>query len=150
MTETQPLRVLVLNGPNLNLLGERDPAHYGTATLADLEQQVSSIAKELDVEPVFAQRNSEGAVVDLLQEARHAYDGVILNPGPLSHYSYAVRDVIEVIDTPVMEVHISNVVSREAHHQRLVTGAAAAGVVLGCGFLGYELALRALVHRIRR
>ncbi|MER7666947.1 type II 3-dehydroquinate dehydratase [Kitasatospora sp. NPDC096128] len=147
MSKSSALRVLVLNGPNLNLLGERDPAHYGTATLADVEQNVTALAKELGAEVDFAQHNSEGDVVDRLQQARHDYDAVILNPGPLSHSSLPVRDVVQVIKTPVVEVHISNVISRGGYHEKLVTGPAATAVICGCGIAGYELALRFLVDR---
>ncbi|RAG81910.1 3-dehydroquinate dehydratase [Streptacidiphilus pinicola] len=147
MSQSPALRVLVLNGPNLNLLGERDPALYGTATLADVTDNVTRLAKELDVAVDFAQHNSEGDVVDALQRARHDYDAVILNPGPLSHSSLPVRDVVHVISTPVVEVHISNVVSRGGYHEKLVTAPAAAAVICGCGIYGYELALRLIVQR---
>ncbi|MFD7164272.1 type II 3-dehydroquinate dehydratase [Streptomyces violascens] len=147
MNQTSAMRILVLNGPNLNLLGERDPAHYGTATLADIVQNVTALAKELGVEVDFAQHNSEGDIVDQLQRARHDYDAVILNPGPLSHSSLPVRDVVQVIDTPVVEVHISNVIARGGYHEKLVTAPAAEAVVCGCGIIGYELALRLIVHR---
>lgn len=148
MSQESAMRVLVLNGPNLNLLGERDPAHYGTATLADVVDDVTALAKELGVEVDFAQHNSEGDVVDQLQRARHEFDAVILNPGPLSHSSLPVRDVVQVIKTPVVEVHISNVISRGGYHEKLVTGPAAKAVICGCGIAGYGIALRFLVEQV--
>ncbi|WP_328471461.1 type II 3-dehydroquinate dehydratase [Streptomyces sp. NBC_00448] len=148
MSDPSGLRILVLNGPNLNLLAERDPSLYGQTTLKEIEQQVTSLGEELGVSVTCDQRNSEGEIVTLLQDSRTAYDGVVLNPGPLSHYSYALRDVVDVISTPVVEVHISNILAREAFRQTSVTSPAAQGVICGCGAFGYELALRAVLHRI--
>ncbi|HEV2634468.1 MAG TPA: type II 3-dehydroquinate dehydratase [Actinocrinis sp.] len=141
-------QILIVNGPNLNLLGERDPAHYGTVTLAEIEKRLTELAAELGVQPTFVQENSEGAIVGHIQRVRHSHQGIILNPGPLSHYSYAIRDTIAVIKVPVIEVHISNVVARGGYHEKLITGAGASSVICGCGPYGYELALHALRTRI--
>ncbi|KOX17351.1 type II 3-dehydroquinate dehydratase [Nocardiopsis sp. NRRL B-16309] len=138
--------VLLLNGPNLNLLGTRDPEQYGTTTLDEVERRVTDLGKELGAEVVCAQSNSEGALVDRLHEAR-GYAGVVFNPGAYAHYSIALRDAVDAIEAPVVEVHISNVYAREEFRHRSVTAPVAAGYVAGCGVFGYELALRAVLRR---
>ncbi|RCV52554.1 type II 3-dehydroquinate dehydratase [Marinitenerispora sediminis] len=138
--------VLLLNGPNLNLLGERDPAQYGTTTLADIERRVRGLGAELGAAVRCEQSNHEGVLVDLVHEAR-GYDGIVLNPGAFAHYSIALRDAIDAVDTPCVEVHISNVYAREEFRHTSVTAPVAAGYVAGCGVFGYELALRAVLHR---
>lgn len=145
MTEKTPT-VLLLNGPNLNLLGTRDPEQYGTTTLAEVEQRVTALGKELGVEVVCAQTNSEGGMVDQIHAARH-YAGVVMNPGAYAHYSIALRDAVDAIEAPVVEVHISNVYAREEFRHTSVTAPVAAGYVAGCGILGYELGLRAALSR---
>lgn len=135
-------RILLINGPNLNMLGERDPHEYGTATLADIEAGLTAKAKELGVELECRQSNHEGEIVTWLQDARHGHDGIVYNPGAHAHYSYAIRDAIEPLKIPVVEVHISNIYNREAFRHHSVISAVAAGVITGCGVLGYELALR--------
>ncbi|MET9712222.1 type II 3-dehydroquinate dehydratase [Nocardiopsis alba] len=138
--------VLLLNGPNLNLLGTRDPEQYGTTTLAEIEERVRVLGRELGVEVVCAQSNSEGAMVDHVHESRHRL-GVVMNPGAYAHYSIALRDAIDAIEAPVVEVHISNVYAREAFRHTSVTAPVVAGYVAGCGITGYELGLRALLAR---
>ncbi|MEU3309273.1 type II 3-dehydroquinate dehydratase [Nocardiopsis sp. NPDC055551] len=138
--------VLLLNGPNLNLLGTRDPGQYGTTTLAQVEERVVALGKELGVEVVCAQSNSEGAMVDHVHSARH-YAGVVMNPGAYAHYSIALRDAIDAVEAPVVEVHISNVYAREEFRHTSVTAPVAAGYVAGCGIVGYELGLRAVLAR---
>ncbi|MFD6953247.1 3-dehydroquinate dehydratase [Nocardiopsis sp. TSRI0078] len=138
--------VLLLNGPNLNLLGTRDPAQYGTTTLEEVERRVASLGRELGVEVVCAQSNSEGALVDRIHEAR-GWAGVVLNPGAYAHYGIALRDAIDAVEAPVVEVHISNVYAREEFRHTSVTAPVAAGYVAGCGVFGYELALRAVLRR---
>ncbi len=138
------MRVLVLHGPNLNLLGEREPEIYGTQTLAELNQAIVAGAKSLSMEVLCEQHNAEGAIVDALQAARKSFAGVVINPGAYAHYSYAIRDAIAAIDIPVVEVHLSNIAAREAFRRRSVTAAACRGVVSGFGAFGYLLALRAL------
>ncbi|WP_150237951.1 type II 3-dehydroquinate dehydratase [Nocardiopsis quinghaiensis] len=142
----QSRAVLLLNGPNLNLLGTRDPAQYGTTTLEEVERRVTSLGEELGVEVVCAQSNSEGALVDRIHEAR-GWAGVVLNPGAYAHYGIALRDAIDAIEAPVVEVHISNVYAREEFRHTSVTAPVAAGYVAGCGVFGYELALRAVLRR---
>lgn len=138
--------VLLLNGPNLNLLGTRDPEQYGTTTLAQVEERVIFLGKELGVEMVCAQSNSEGGMVDHIHSARH-YAGVVMNPGAYAHYSIALRDAIDAVEAPVVEVHISNVYAREEFRHTSVTAPVAAGYVAGCGIVGYELGLRAVLAR---
>lgn len=138
--------VLLLNGPNLNLLGTRDPGQYGTTTLAEVEERVMALGKELGVEVVCAQSNSEGGMVDHVHSARH-YAGVVMNPGAYAHYSIALRDAIDAVEAPVVEVHISNVYAREEFRHTSITAPVAAGYVAGCGIMGYELGLRAVLAR---
>ncbi|MEV6819260.1 type II 3-dehydroquinate dehydratase [Nocardiopsis dassonvillei] len=138
--------VLLLNGPNLNLLGTRDPGQYGTTTLAEVERRVVSLGEELGVRVVCAQSNSEGVMVDRIHAARD-WAGVVLNPGAYAHYGIALRDAIDAVEAPVVEVHISNVYAREEFRHTSVTAPVAAGYVAGCGIFGYELALRAVLRR---
>ncbi|GAA0979469.1 type II 3-dehydroquinate dehydratase [Nocardiopsis tropica] len=138
--------VLLLNGPNLNLLGTRDPEQYGTVTLDEVERQVVALGVELGVEVVCAQSNSEGVMVDRIHAARH-WAGVVLNPGAYAHYGIALRDAIDAVEVPVVEVHISNIYAREEFRHTSVTAPVAAGYVAGCGVFGYELALRAVLRR---
>ncbi|OLT30585.1 type II 3-dehydroquinate dehydratase [Nocardiopsis sp. CNR-923] len=138
--------VLLLNGPNLNLLGTRDPGQYGAATLEEVERRVVELGGELGVEVVCAQSNSEGAMVDHVHSARH-WAGVVLNPGAYAHYSIALRDAIDAVEAPVVEVHISNVHAREEFRHTSVTAPVVAGYVAGCGVFGYELGLRAVLRR---
>ncbi|GAB3724136.1 type II 3-dehydroquinate dehydratase [Nocardiopsis oceani] len=145
MTETART-VLLLNGPNLNLLGTRDPEQYGTTTLGEVEGRLKALGKELGVEVVCEQSNSEGGMVDRIHAARHMA-GVVMNPGAYAHYSIALRDAVEAIEAPVVEVHISNVYAREEFRHTSVTAPVAAGYVAGCGIFGYELGLRAVLAR---
>jgi 3-dehydroquinate dehydratase-2 len=140
------MRVLVLHGPNLNLLGTRQPEIYGSQTLGDLNDAISAAAEELGVEVVCQQYNGEGQIIDALHAARTAYDAVVINPGAYAHYSYAIADAISAIRIPVMEAHLSNVAAREEFRRTSVTAAACRGVVSGLGPLSYALALRALVE----
>ena len=144
-----PLRVLVLNGPNLNLLGSREPAIYGTETLADIEERLRARAATLGVEIDCRQTNAEGRLVDWLQEAAGRFDAVILNPAAFTHYSIAVRDAVAAIPVPVYEVHISNIHAREPWRDHSVISAVAAGVLVGLGSFGYDLALEAAVRKQR-
>ncbi len=137
--------ILLLNGPNLNLLGARDPKVYGSATLKEVESRVTELGVELGVDVRCAQSNSEGEIIDLLHEARHGM-GVIINPGAYGHYSYAIRDAVEALEIPVVEVHISNIHAREEFRHVSVISPVVNGFVSGFGVLGYELALRALVQ----
>ena len=143
--------ITVLNGPNLNLLGTRRPEVYGTATLADVETSCRATASELGFDLQFRQSNHEGELIDWI----HALGtdvkagrsiGAVYNPGAHSHYSYAIRDAIEGVELPVVEVHISNIHAREGFRQHSVVSAVAAGIIVGFGTLGYPLAVRGLVE----
>jgi 3-dehydroquinate dehydratase II len=144
------MRVLVIHGPNLNLLGEREPEIYGTQTLADVNSMLSALAGELGIELQCVQHNSEGAIIDELHAARSAYDGVVINPGAYSHYSYAIADAVSAIRIPVVEAHLSNISAREKFRRTSVIAAACKGSIAGFGAQSYELALRAVVQIARR
>lgn len=134
----------VLNGPNLNLLGEREPSIYGADTLADVEALAGRVAEELGFAVECFQSNHEGALVDEIQRIRHHSEGIVINAGAYTHTSVAVRDALASVAAPFVEVHLSNVHAREAfrHHSYLSDKAAA--VIVGCGIQGYEFALRRL------
>ncbi|HTX60046.1 MAG TPA: type II 3-dehydroquinate dehydratase [Verrucomicrobiae bacterium] len=138
------MRILVLHGPNLNLLGTREPAVYGTHSLGDVDELVRAEARGLAVEIACEQYNGEGAMIDALHAARAKYDAVIINPGAYAHYSYAIADAIRAIGIPVVEVHLSNTAAREEFRRTSVTAAACRGYIGGFGADSYVLALRAL------
>lgn len=138
---------LLLNGPNLNLLGLREPGHYGTATLEDVEALCRDTAKTLGATVDCRQSNHEGELIDILHAARTTHDGVVLNAGGYTHTSVALRDAISVIRIPVIEVHISNIHARETFRHTSLIAPVCAGSIAGLGILGYELAIRALVSR---
>ena len=140
--------IFVLNGPNLNLLGVREPATYGYDTLADVEQRCSRAAAALDLTIEFRQTNHEGQLVDWIQEAREAADGIVLNAGALTHTSVAVLDALNAADLPVIEVHLSNIFRRESLPAPFLCQPRRAGVIFGLGPQGYELALEALASLI--
>jgi len=140
--------VFVLNGPNLNLLGVREPATYGYDTLADVEQRCLARARALDLAVDFRQTNHEGQLVDWIQEAREAADGIVLNAGALTHTSVAILDALNAADLPVIEVHLSNIFRRETFRHHSYVSLAARGVICGLGPQGYELALEALASVI--
>jgi 3-dehydroquinate dehydratase-2 len=140
--------ILLVNGPNLNLLGEREPEVYGADTLADVERMVRQecAAHGLDVEAF--QSNSEGAILDFIQEHRAAARGIILNPGALTHTSYALHDCLKAVRAPAVEVHVSNVHAREEWRRRSVISPAVKGTIAGLGTAGYRLAARWLCERL--
>lgn len=145
--------VHVLNGPNLNLLGTREPAVYGTDTLVDAERLCRAYLEPLGHELVFLQSNHEGDLVDWVHEAGRAVSagealGAVINPGAFTHTSVALRDAVVGVELPAIEVHVSNVHAREAFRHHSYLSPVAAGVVIGVGILGYELGLRALVSRV--
>ena len=143
------MRIAVLNGPNLNLLGTREPATYGSATLADVEAGLRKVATELGVELEFAQSNSEGALVDLVQALRGRAQGAVINAGAYSHTSIAIRDAFAAVAVPFVEVHITNIYAREPERRHSMLAPAAEGLLCGLGTVGYELALRGLVAKLR-
>ncbi|MGH7762040.1 MAG: type II 3-dehydroquinate dehydratase [Candidatus Dormibacteraceae bacterium] len=146
----QAPRILVVNGPNLNLLGRREPGIYGVETLSDVEQRIRRRAERLGCEVEFRQSNFEGEIVGWLQEAGDGsdFDAAIINPGAFTHYSYAIRDAISAARVRAYEVHISNVHAREEFRHRSVISAVAAGIIVGMGTIGYELALEAAVRAV--
>jgi len=141
-------KILVLNGPNLNLLGQRDPQIYGRDSLADIEARLRERAAQLDVELRFFQSNHEGELIDKLHEARHWADGVIINGGALSHYSYALADALLALEKPVVEVHLSNVFKREEWRRHSVLAPACVGFICGFGSGSYLLALEGLLQKL--
>jgi len=144
----QVKRYLIVNGPNLNLLGTREPNIYGTTTLDQIETMVRSRAVELGCEAVCFQSNSEGAIIDFLQREAPASSGIVLNPASLTHSSYALYDCLRALGVPIVEVHLSNLHSRaESFRTRDVTAPAAVGVIQGLGPRGYLMAMEYLVDR---
>lgn len=143
-------RILVLNGPNLNLLGTREPDVYGTTTLADVAQLVADEAQALGCEVSFVQSNHEGALIDAMHEARQDFDAVVFNPGAFTHYSYALRDAVSAIGVPVIEVHLSNVHAREEFRRTSVIAPACVGQISGFGIDSYVLGLRAALSALER
>ncbi len=140
------MRVLVIHGPNLNLLGEREPQIYGTQTLAEVDQFIGATARELGMEVATSQFNDEGSIVTAIQDARTQYDAIVINPGAYSHYSFAIADAIGSIAIPVIEVHLSNISARESFRRTSVTAAACRGTISGFGARSYALALRAVAQ----
>ena len=142
------MRIAVLNGPNLNLLGTREPALYGRETLADIERSLVSVASELGAQVEFAQHNGEGAMIDALHAWRGKIDGVIINAGAYTHTSLALRDALTAIAVPFVEVHLTHIYAREPERRHSMLAPAAVGMVSGLGAYGYELALRGLTRRL--
>ncbi len=142
------MRIAVINGPNLGLLGRREPEVYGIDTLDDINSAVESLGSELGVEVENFQSNSEGAILDFLEEASQRVDGFVINPGGLTHTSVALRDGLVGAGLPFVEVHLSNTIARESFRRHSYLSPVADGVVLGFGSQGYLLALRGLVARI--
>ena len=147
-TTARPRAVLVLNGPNLNLLGTREPQIYGRTTLADIEARLVAEGAALSIEVRCAQSNHEGALIDALHEARAWAGGVILNPGGYTHTSIALHDAVAAIGLPVIEVHLSNIDAREEFRHRSYVARVCQGSIRGLGALGYSLALRALAESL--
>jgi 3-dehydroquinate dehydratase-2 len=142
------VKIAVLNGPNLNLLGTREPEIYGHETLEDVERRLRQVGKELRVELEFAQHNSEGDLIERVHAMRGRVDGALVNAGAYTHTSLALRDALAGIALPFVEVHITNIYAREPERRHSMLANAAIGVVCGLGVLGYELALRGLVSHL--
>lgn len=138
-------KISVINGPNLNLLGRREPKTYGVVTLKELEDKLSALGEERGVELCFFQSNCEGAIIDAIQEAGAWADGIIINPAAYTHYSYAIRDALAAVELPAVEVHLSNTLARESFRHTSVTASACVGQIMGFGWRSYLLGSEALL-----
>jgi 3-dehydroquinate dehydratase II len=143
------VRIAVLNGPNLNLLGIREPALYGTTTLGEVEARLVDVGRELGVEVECAQHNVEGGLVEIVHAMRGRVDGAVVNAGAYSHTSLALRDALTGVAVPFVEVHVTNVYAREPERRHSMLAPAALGGVVGLGVHGYELAMRGLISSLR-
>jgi 3-dehydroquinate dehydratase-2 len=137
---------VVINGPNLNRLGKREPEIYGKQTLTQLEQELGAFAKQHTFHIECKQTNHEGTIIDWIHEADSGADGIVLNAGAFTHYSYAIRDAIESVSVPVIEVHLSNIHAREGFRHHSVLSPVVRGQIVGMGFTGYQLALQGLLN----
>ncbi len=141
--------ILVINGPNLNMLGKRDPAHYGTRTLPQIEAALTERAKSLGVDVECFQSNSEGAIIDFIQERAGSAQGIIINPAAFTHYSIALRDALADLRLPAIEVHLSNIHAREEWRRHSVTAPVVTGQIAGLGWRGYLAALDTLADMLK-
>lgn len=143
------MQILLVHGPNLNMLGKREPDVYGTVTLDEINARMKRIAEGNGVELRTVQSNSEGALIDAIQEAANWADGIVINPGAYSHYSYAIRDAIAAVRLPAVEVHLSNIYAREQFRNHSVISAVAIGCIAGLGWRSYSCGLEALIDILR-
>ena len=143
------MEILVLHGPNLNLLGEREPEVYGRTSLAKIDARLREVAAEHGASVDAFQSNHEGALIDRIQAARGTYQGIIINPGGITHTSIALRDALTASELPIVEVHLSNIHARESFRRTSLVSDIAIGQVTGLGPIGYELALLALLDRLK-
>ena len=144
------VRIAVINGPNLNLLGQREPAIYGATTLAEIETRLRDVARELGTEITFAQFNGEGEIIDAIHALKGTADGALINAGAYTHTSLAIRDALTSVAVPFAEVHITNIYAREPERRKSVLADAAVAIIAGFGAMSYELALRGLVGKLSR
>ena len=142
------MRILVIHGPNLNLLGRREPEIYGSMTLEEINQKISEYADNKNLQVATIQSNHEGEIIDRLQEADENYDGLVINPGGYTHTSIAIRDTVAGLKIPVVEVHISNIFNREEFRSKSVISPAANGLISGLGYQVYLLGIEALIWMI--
>lgn len=143
-------KILVLNGPNLNMTGIREPSVYGASTLTDINNAISEAAASLGIATEFFQSNHEGDLIDCIHQAYGSYDGIIFNAGAFTHYSYAIRDAIASVNIPTVEVHMSNVAKREEFRHVSVIAPVCIGSIVGFGSFSYHLALAALIERFKQ
>jgi 3-dehydroquinate dehydratase-2 len=141
-------KILVLNGPNLNLLGTREPAIYGSTTLAEIESHLRDVGRTLGVDVTCSQHNGEGDLIDAIQALRGKADAAIINAGAYSHTSLAIRDAFSAVEVPFVEVHLTNIFAREPERRHSTLAAGARAILCGFGAMGYELALRGLAATI--
>ena len=139
------MKILIINGPNLNLLGKREPHIYGTKTLGDINEELKKFGEDKGIKLDFFQSNHEGEIIDKIHQADGNYGGIIINPGAFTHYSYAIRDAVASISVPVVEVHLSNIFSREDFRHHSIISPVVKGQICGFGPLGYKLAVYALI-----
>ena len=142
------MKFLVINGPNLNLLGQREPGVYGSDSYESLIQRIRASAASMNVEVETFQSNHEGELIDKIQSAMGGFDGIIINPGAYTHYSYAILDALKAVALPAVEVHISNIHQRESFRQVSVTAAGCDGQICGLGHFGYVAAMGYLIEKL--
>ena len=138
------IKVSLIHGPNINLLGSREPQVYGRDSFDEINRRIKARGQQLDLEVRIFQSNHEGEIIDAIQDARTWADGVVINPGAFTHYSYAIRDAITAVRLPTIEVHLTNVHAREEFRHHSVIGAVVTGQIIGLGTMGYSLALEAI------
>ena len=143
------MKILIINGPNLNMLGKRDKATYGRKTLAEINSLLKKQGEKLDAEITSFQSNSEGALVDFIQQQSSSADGIIINPGALTHYGFSLRDALADSGLPILEVHLSNIYAREEWRAKSVIAPIAKGQISGLGWQGYIVALQALLAELK-
>jgi 3-dehydroquinate dehydratase II len=142
-------KILLIHGPNLNMLGRREPEVYGTLTLDEIDSRMKQIAAESDAELRIVQSNSEGSLIDAIQEAADWADGIVINPGAYTHYSHAIRDALAAVHLPVIEVHLSNIYAREGFRNHSVISPVAMGCIAGLGWRSYGCAIQSLIGILR-
>ncbi|MEN6356942.1 MAG: type II 3-dehydroquinate dehydratase [Armatimonadota bacterium] len=143
------MKILLIHGPNLNMLGEREPGVYGTETIDMINDRCMGLAKELNIEMEIKQSNHEGEIIDMIQAAGKTVKGIVINPGAFTHYSIAIRDALAAVKLPIVEVHLSNIYTREEFRHTSVIAPVATGQICGFGKESYLLGIRAVVEIIR-
>ncbi|MCI5892545.1 MAG: type II 3-dehydroquinate dehydratase [Clostridiales bacterium] len=142
------MTIMVINGPNINMLGVREPGVYGEQSYQDLEKYIEDYAANLGAEAIVVQSNGEGEIIDFIHHAMTSCDGIVINPGAYTHYSYAIFDALKAVNMPAVEVHISNIHKRDEFRRRSVTAPACIGQICGLGFRGYLLAIDYLLEEL--